>query len=63
MLWEDLLRALALMLVAEGLMPFIAPERWREVLIRVAGVDPRMLRLFGGALLIGGLLLLHFLRP
>lgn len=63
MLWEDLLRALALMLVAEGLMPFVAPERWREVLIRIAGTDPRMLRLFGGALLIGGLILLHFLRP
>ncbi len=63
MLWEDLLRALALMLVAEGLMPFIAPERWREVLVRVASTDPRMLRLFGGALLIGGLILLHFLRP
>ena len=63
MLWEDLLRALALLLVAEGLMPFVAPERWREVLIRIAGVEPRVLRLFGGALLIGGLVLLHFLRP
>ncbi|MGH8530888.1 MAG: DUF2065 domain-containing protein [Nevskiales bacterium] len=63
MFWQDLLRALALMLVLEGLMPFIAPERWREVLLRVAGSDPRMLRLFGGALLIGGLILLQFLRP
>lgn len=63
MLWEDLLRALGLMLVAEGLMPFVAPERWREVLIRVAGVDARKLRMFGGGLLIGGLVLLHFLRP
>lgn len=63
MFWLDLLRALALMLVLEGLMPFIAPERWREVLLRVAGSDPRTLRLFGGALMIGGLILLQFLRP
>ncbi len=63
MFWLDLMRALALMLVLEGLMPFIAPERWREVLLRVAGSDPRLLRLFGGALLIGGLILLQFLRP
>ncbi len=63
MLWQDLLRAFALMMVLEGLMPFIAPERWREVLVRVAGSDPRMLRMFGGALMLSGLVLLHFLRP
>lgn len=61
-MWEDLLRALALVMVIEGLMPFLAPERWREMILRVTTVDTRGLRLFGGVLIVIGLVLLHLLR-
>ena len=62
-MWEDLLRAFALMLVLEGLLPFLVPHRWREMVVNVARADNRSLRLFGGLLLGSGLILLHFLRP
>lgn len=63
MLWDDLLRALALVLVIEGLMPLVAPHRWREILLRVASqVDERSLRTFGAVMVGAGLLLLHLLR-
>lgn len=63
MQWDDLFRALALVLVIEGLMPLVAPQRWREVLLRVASqVDERSLRIFGAVMVGAGLLLLHLLR-
>ena len=52
--WADLFRALALVLVIEGLMPFAAPARWRAALQVVAQVDDRTLRFVGlGSMLIG----------
>lgn len=61
-MWPDLLRALALVLVIEGLMPFLAPERWREMMLRLSDVDGRRLRLFGGVLIGVGVLLLQFIH-
>lgn len=58
-MWGDLLRAFALVMVIEGVMPFVAPERWRQTLARVAMVDGRSLRVFGGVLLAAGAALLH----
>ena len=45
--WGDLLSALALVMVIEGLMPFLMPQRWREVMQRVAMQDDRSLRVMG----------------
>ncbi|MAS11572.1 DUF2065 domain-containing protein [Endozoicomonas sp. G2_2] len=61
-MWPDLLRALALVLVIEGLMPFLAPERWREMMLRLSDVDGRSLRVFGGVLIGVGVLLLQFIH-
>ncbi len=61
-MWSDLLRAIALVLVIEGLLPFLAPERWRESLRRLAATDARHLRLFGGVLIGVGVVLLQFLH-
>ena len=61
-MWPDLLRALALALVIEGLMPFLAPERWREMMLRLSDVDGRSLRVFGGVLIGVGVLLLQFIH-
>lgn len=46
-MWEDFARALALVLVIEGLWPFVAPSRWRGVLLRLASLDDRQLRTVG----------------
>ena len=53
---------LALVMVLEGLFPFIAPNRWRHMLLQVSQSDPRLLRVIAGAVLISGLFLLQFLR-
>ncbi|MAA75492.1 MAG: DUF2065 domain-containing protein [Salinisphaeraceae bacterium] len=61
-MWDTLLRALALVMVIEGLMPLLAPDRWRLMLARVASVDSRSLRVFGAVLVGVGVLSLQLLR-
>ena len=61
-MWEDLFRALALVLVIEGLMPFIAPSRWRETMIRLSTLDDRQLRSVGLGAIIFGLIMLQLVR-
>lgn len=61
-MWVDLLRAVALVLVIEGLLPFLAPERWREMMLRLSDMDGRSLRIFGGVLIGVGAVLLQFVH-
>lgn len=56
---KDLLRAVALMILLEGLWPFIAPARFRETMLRIAQLDERALRVLGAASLIIGLVCLQ----
>ncbi|MDT7835470.1 DUF2065 domain-containing protein [Aquabacterium sp. OR-4] len=53
-----LLGALALMLVIEGLLPFLSPRRWREVFARALALSDGQLRFIGLASMLLGLLLL-----
>lgn len=62
MAWEDLWRALALVMVIEGLFPFIAPQRWRQAMLQVSQTEPRVLRAIAGGVMITGLFLLQLLR-
>jgi uncharacterized protein len=49
--------ALGLMLVFEGLLPFIAPRAWRETFKRMLALNDGQLRFVGLSSIIGGLLL------
>jgi uncharacterized protein YjeT (DUF2065 family) len=53
-----LLMALALMLVVEGLLPFLAPKVWRETFQRLMQLSDGQIRFFGLTSMIGGLILL-----
>jgi uncharacterized protein YjeT (DUF2065 family) len=39
--------ALALMLVFEGLLPFIAPAKWRDIFRRISDLSDGQIRFFG----------------
>ncbi|HVS22239.1 MAG TPA: DUF2065 domain-containing protein [Gammaproteobacteria bacterium] len=62
MAWTDLLAGLALYLVIEGLLPFVAPQAWRRGLAAIARFEDNQLRMFGLAVVIVGLLLLAGIR-
>jgi uncharacterized protein YjeT (DUF2065 family) len=53
-----LLGALALMLVFEGLLPFLSPGMWRSVFERATQLTDGQIRFFGLSSMIIGLLLL-----
>ena len=57
-----LLMALALMLVIEGLLPFLAPKLWRETFQRLMQLTDGQIRFFGLTSMIAGLLLLFISR-
>ncbi len=57
----DLARALALMLVFEGMAPFLIPGGWRQMMARFSSLDDRVLRTVGLLSMISGLVLLQML--
>lgn len=60
--WQDLLAAFALYLVLEGVLPAIAPARFREALAALTGFDDRTLRIIGVGSMMTGVLLLVAVR-
>ncbi len=59
---DVLLGALALMLVVEGLLPFLSPATWRQVFERATRMSDGQIRFIGLISLVLGLLLLAFWR-
>jgi uncharacterized protein len=57
-----LLMALALMLVIEGLLPFLAPKVWRDTFQRLMLLSDGQIRFFGLTSMIAGLILLYISR-
>ena len=56
---HELAVAFCLMLVIEGILPFIAPKRWRNLILMLDEVDDSTMRLIGlGSMLTGTVLLL-----
>ena len=57
-MWELLFTALALMLVFEGLMPFLSPQSWRRLFEQATRLSDGQLRFLGLSSMPGGLVLL-----
>ena len=55
---ETFLVAFSLMLVFEGMLPFLMPDKWREIILRVAQSSDQSLRMMGGASMAAGVALL-----
>ncbi len=55
---STLLTAFALMLIIEGLLPFLAPSVWRDAFRRILQLSDGQLRFFGLTSMLVGLLLL-----
>lgn len=58
-----LLSALALMLVVEGLLPFLSPAAWRQVFQRALQLSDGQIRFLGLTSMIVGLIALLLLWP
>ncbi|MBL8397715.1 MAG: DUF2065 domain-containing protein [Candidatus Accumulibacter sp.] len=59
---HSLLLALALMLIVEGLLPFVAPSTWRETFRRLIALSDGQIRFIGLTSMILGLVLLTIFK-
>lgn len=59
---NDLLAALALMLVVEGVLPFLNPDALRRTLQNIGQMDDRSLRIMGLVSMLAGVVLLYLVR-
>lgn len=58
-MWHELWLAIALLLIIEGIMPFINPAGIRRMLVMIIEMDDNALRIGGLASMIIGLLILY----
>lgn len=60
--WQVLPAALALVLIIEGAMPFLSPDRWRKLLAVAASMEDRTIRNIGLGTMLAGVVLLYLVN-
>jgi len=61
-MWQEIGIALSLVLVIEGILPFLYPARWKELVVKIADVDDKTMRLIGLASMLIGTGLLYLIH-
>lgn len=62
MIWHELLVAGCIVLVVEGLMPFISPKGWKSMMIKAISMSDSSLRIVGLASMLLGVVLLSIVN-
>ncbi len=62
MQWSDFLAAFALYLILEGLLPFVSPRGYRNMVEQMATMPEKMLRGVGLGLVLVGVVFLLLVR-
>ena len=62
MAWTEILTALALVLIIEGLLPFASPARYRQMVAEIQRLSDNNIRSVGLVVIIAGLVLLYVVR-
>jgi len=61
-MWQEILSAVALLLVLEGLLPFLNPVAFKQNLSRMLQLADSNLRWFGLASMLAGVALLYWVK-
>lgn len=61
-MWQDILTAVSLFLIIEGMVPFVGPNFYRQAVVRIAQMDDNGLRLTGLTIASIGLIILYLVR-
>ena len=56
---ENIIPAIALVLVFEGMLPFISPEKWRQAMSQAAQLPDNVLRGMGFISMLAGVVILY----
>ena len=62
MAWTELVTAIALVFIIEGLLPFASPGRYRQMVAQVVGMSDNAIRVVGLVLIMIGLIVFTIVR-
>jgi len=60
--WQDLLAAVSLVLIIEGVLPFVSPDKLRRMMNQLQELSDSQLRRMGVFSIVAGLVLLYFVK-
>ncbi|NRB37239.1 MAG: DUF2065 domain-containing protein [Pseudomonadales bacterium] len=61
-MWQELWIAICLVLVIEGMLPFLTPKLWRQSMLQLAQLDDRGLRIVGLISMVLGTIALYIVN-
>ena len=61
-MWQELLIALALVLIIEGIMPFLSPRGMKQLMKTMSEMDDQSIRVSGFVSMMLGLILLYIVN-
>ncbi|MCZ6565500.1 MAG: DUF2065 domain-containing protein [Gammaproteobacteria bacterium] len=61
-MWSDLLVVIALVLVLEGIIPFLAPEKFRQAMAQLSQLSGQALRIIGFVSMTLGIIFLYIIK-
>ncbi len=61
-MWHDLLAALALVMVIEGILPFLSPGAMRNIMRTMSDMDDRSMRISGFVSMALGVVMLYLVN-
>ncbi len=62
LMWESIIPALALVLVIEGMLPFLSPKSWRDAMLQAARLPDNVLRSLGFFSMLAGVVILYLVH-
>lgn len=61
-MWENIVPALALVLVIEGILPFLSPRTWRDAMAQAVRLPDNILRGLGFVSMMVGVIILYLVH-
>lgn len=61
-MWEHVISALSLVLVIEGMLPFLSPRGWRDTMSQAAKLPDNVLRTLGFVSMMIGVIILYLVQ-
>jgi len=61
-MWQEILIAVSLLLVLEGILPFLNPRGFRQAMLQAAQMNDRTMRIMGLITMLSGLAMLYWVK-
>ena len=59
---HPIIAAIALVMIIEGIMPFLAPKAWKDMLKQIAQMEDKHLRVFGVIMMVTGAITFNYIQ-